>query len=89
MDDNQIETFEAEYVEGFNQGYLIAKHLPELAGTLATVESQSSRMEGFRDGRKEYVLETLRSKTAEWQKADLSNNKDITPSKDRGMEPER
>jgi|GEM_PF-6260158 len=45
------------YIKGFNEGYLIAEHLPGLATGIANVTSTSPYLEGFRDGREEYVRE--------------------------------
>ncbi|MFN8711911.1 MAG: hypothetical protein ACK5Z2_03580 [Bacteroidota bacterium] len=47
----------ALYQRGFNDGYLIAKHAPELSAQLADVQSNSPRMEGMKDGQDEYLLE--------------------------------
>jgi hypothetical protein len=47
------------YIKGFNEGYVIAAHLPELGDGLSKIESASPWAEGFRDGRKHYLLEHL------------------------------
>jgi hypothetical protein len=50
-------TYVAEYKKGFNQGYLIAQHLPDLATQLASVKNTTPQIEGFQDGRNEFLQE--------------------------------
>lgn len=52
---------EKNYEKGFNQGYLLQKHHPELAGKLqaAIKDSEQDRDQGFMDGVKEYKVEEL------------------------------
>jgi len=90
MPDEQT-TPDAGYIKGFNEGYIIAKHMPELSDCVVQVRNESPRLEGFRDGRKQLVLE----KIAEQHKTTLplktDQNKDIRqePRKDRDLEPDR
>lgn len=76
-----------EYQKGFNEGYLLTKHLPELAGSIAKIESPSPRIEGFRDGRKEFALETVRDRRPSFLKQQPPEQN--TPSKDRDRDLER
>lgn len=46
-----------EYVEGFNNGYLLAQHKPELATSIDKLEKSDERLQGFGDGRRAYFLE--------------------------------
>lgn len=64
------ETPSPEYVEGFNQGYLLAKHHPELAAALDKIEKTDQRLEGFADGRKEFYLEKGKDLIPGWLKPD-------------------
>jgi len=88
MTDEQT-TPDAGYIKGFNEGYIITKHLPEVSDCIVQVQSESPRLDGFRDGRKQLVLE----KIAEQHKTPLKTeqNKDIRqePRKDRDLEPDR
>ena len=88
MTDEQT-TPDAGYIKGFNEGYIITKHLPEVSDCIVQVQSESPRLDGFRDGRKQLVLE----KIAERHKTPLKTeqNKDIRqePRKDRDLEPDR
>lgn len=45
------------YVKGFNEGYSIAKYLPEIAENLSDVLGNSERAKGFQLGRQEYLSE--------------------------------
>lgn len=54
-----------DYIKGFNEGYVLTEHAPEVARTLAKVESDAPRMEGFRDGRRQWVLEQTRERSPE------------------------
>jgi hypothetical protein len=76
------------YKQGFNEGYIIAKHLPDLSDTLATVASTAPRIEGFQDGRKQFVLEQVRDRRREWAKgpAKIAGN---GKQQDRDIEPDR
>jgi len=58
MDNNSKENI--EYQKGFNEGYLVAQHLPELSNSLAKIESTSPRIEGFHDGHQQLLLEQIR-----------------------------
>ena len=50
-------TYEAAYQKGFNQGYVLTQHLPDLATQLANVKNTTPQIEGFQDGRNEFLLE--------------------------------
>lgn len=52
---------EKNYEKGFNQGYMLQKHHPELANKLqaALKDSGQDRDKGFLDGIKEYKIEEL------------------------------
>jgi hypothetical protein len=54
--------YDKDFQKGFNDGYIIAKHLPELADQLAKVESISPQIEGFKNGRIEFLAEKVREK---------------------------
>lgn len=58
------------YQKGFNEGYIITKHLPDLAKSIAQVQSDAPRLDGFREGRKQFTLEKA--------KASRNTKKDVT-----------
>lgn len=72
-----------DYAKGFNDGYLMTEHAPELARALSKVESNAPRMEGFRDGRREWVLEQTKTRVPEREQ------RRTEPTKDRGLDLER
>jgi hypothetical protein len=49
--------YAALYQQGFNEGYVLAQYVPEIADFFAEIDSAEPRLEGLRDGREEYVLE--------------------------------
>lgn len=56
------EITDENYVKGFNEGYQLAQSHPEISEAIALAKGNDTRLEGFRDGYKEYVLEQLREK---------------------------
>ncbi|WP_276366303.1 hypothetical protein [Chryseolinea sp. H1M3-3] len=57
-----------EYMKGFNEGYLIAKELPVLAGELSETKGDGDRTLGFLDGTKEYTMEKIKGLRPNWLK---------------------
>ena len=51
---------EADFIKGFNDGYIIAKHAPVLSEHLSKIDSEISRIEGIQQGIDQYTLEQLR-----------------------------
>ena len=71
-----MEDQEKQFVEGFNNGYLIAKHEPYLYTTLKTgFESKNEYLDGFLTGGKEYEHEK--------QPPNKSHDRDIEIDHDR------
>ena len=70
---------EQQYIRGFNHGYLLTKHLPELVAKLVRrIEATTSDyLSGFFSGKEEYELEVSRTQLDE---LDQLRNK----TKDRG-----
>lgn len=90
MPDEQT-TPDAGYIRGFNEGYIITKHMPELSDCVVQLQSESPRLEGFRDGRKQLVLEKIagQHKTSLPVKTDKDKATRPEPRKDRDLEPDR
>lgn len=86
MDEN--ETAHPDYQKGFNEGYIMKQHLPEMADKLAEAVGSSVRSEGFRDGRQQGILDQRKDYYPNWLKSDrLPNlNNDINKSKDKDMD---
>lgn len=81
------EKVEPDYLRGFNEGYTIAQHMPELAKQLASVQTDSTRIAGFRAGREQYTVERMKDRLPSWLR-DRSSSDQSTPtkSKDRGID---
>lgn len=79
-------------LKGFNDGYLLAEHEPELAEKLAKIDAVSPWLMGMQQGREQYLNEQIKDKRPAFlrdnriiqEKGDLNKTK----SKDRGIEPE-
>lgn len=64
------------YQKGFNDGYIMTEHVPDLADQLAEVKSDSDRMDGFRNGRKQFVLDQTKEYRPNWLSRDRHDIKD-------------
>jgi hypothetical protein len=84
------------YIKGFNEGYIIARDMPQLAEILAKVESNSERLKGLKAGREQYnheQIKQLRNLLPGWLKKESSLKSKSSPSRskdlDRDIEPEK
>ena len=64
-----MDTQEKQYIRGFNHGYLLTKHLPELVTSLIKniKETTNEYFSGFFSGKEEYELEVSRIHLGELQ----------------------
>ena len=87
-DDDKVEP---DYLKGFNEGYTIAQHQPELAEKLANINSDFIRLVGFKDGRKQYQAEQLKERLPSWIKGDRPAREQNPQTKTRGrdIEPDK
>ena len=89
----ETETPHPDYLKGFNEGYMISKHLPDLAGKLPSALGENERGKGFLDGKQQFLAEKNKDRTPSWLKNDrLSNlnNKSAPVTKDKKKDgPER
>lgn len=74
MDSETIEAMERDYMRGFNDGYMIAERLPDLAKQLSHKSLEAPWFEGFRDGREQYAREQARELRPSWLRADRNAN---------------
>lgn len=63
-----------DYNKGFNNGYLIAKHFPELSKDLAKSLSNTEKSKGFEAGILHVFLEKVKSYEPSWMKDDVLPN---------------
>jgi len=82
MADDQ--SYEIKYQKGFNEGYLISKHEPDLAEKLSQIKSDNPRMEGFRDGRSELIQE--KEHYPQWLKRDVTKMFGDKPKEDKDLD---
>lgn len=88
MEEQEEITPSPEYIKGFNEGYLLAQHEPELAAQMAKAEGTSERLQGIKDGHHRFTLERELDKTLaneQFKGQDLDSGK----TQDRSFEPER
>ena len=85
------EKVEPDYLKGFNEGYTLAQHMPELAEQLANMDSDFIRLAGFKDGRKQYQMEQTKDRLPSWLKGDRLSREQGTPPKSKGrdIEPDK
>lgn len=78
-----------DYNKGFNDSYLLAQHLPELAEKLSTLQGNSPRLQGMREGRQQYLSEQVKAKMPSWLKEDRlsKGNRSSPPDKKRDIDP--
>ncbi len=69
-------TTSEEFVKGFNDGYLLAKHEPELVARLPVDLGSSERSKGFKAGKEQYLLEKSKERLPAWMRADRLSNLD-------------
>jgi len=75
-----------EYEKGYNQGYLLAKEMPEVAQYLAEIKSHQPWISGIRDGREQHTAEMLRDARPKWLDPDHSSKADFNKAKDRDQD---
>jgi hypothetical protein len=71
-----------QYLKGFNDGYLIAEHMPQVVKALADIKEKTPHVEGFLDGAKQYFLDVELNKEQEKYLDSPSKG----PSRERGNE---
>ena len=80
------DTPDPEFVKGFNEGYTLAKHLPNLAEQLNAVTDESQRGSGFQAGQRQLFVERQQERYPAWLRGDYASRAngtpDIAPDKD-------
>lgn len=80
---------EMEYITGFNEGYLISHHLPELAQKLSYIDRIAPRIDGFKDGRQQYALDHLKEQKQLWAQRESGYKPDIQKEQNRDIDLDR
>lgn len=83
---------EALYQKRFNEGYMIAKNMPELAEKLAQAIGENAQGFGFSDGRNQLLQDMQLEQRPDWLKESgfdrLEQSQDNDPDKDQSFDPE-
>lgn len=82
----QYEFKEADFITGFNDGYIITEHLPELSEKLSKVDSDVPRIDGFKEGRKQFVLDRAKEMREQWKTQDRGRDTKHGKTKDKGLD---
>ena len=79
-----------DHQKAFNLSYTIAKYDIKLSDQLASVSGNSSTLESFQDGRKQYLSEQTKNRLPSWLKDDpfYKDNKSPDQDKNKDIEPE-
>lgn len=77
---------EPEYVKGFNEGYTLTQHMPDLAEKLAKIDSDFIRLVGFKAGREQYQAEQVKTRLPGWLTGERPAKGPDTPDKSRGRD---
>lgn len=70
MNDQTPDIIDPLYIKGFNQGYLLQKHEPDLTSQLVPALGASEQSRGFKAGRDEFIAEKTKSLAPDWLKDD-------------------
>lgn len=71
-----------KYIKGFNDGYLLKEHKPELLENILNTTSSNDYIQGLKDGEREFKQQKVKSRTQELE--DLKSSK--SKKRDLGLE---
>jgi hypothetical protein len=74
-----METNDEFYIKGFNHGYVMAQHEPELLAQLLNATPQTDYLEGMKDGKKQHEKEQAK----EMLHQKMKHSKDQSKEQDR------
>jgi hypothetical protein len=81
---NTEEAVHPDYLKGFNEGYVLANHMPEVAKEIGSIKPESPRMMGMQDGYKQFALEKVKEFTPSFLNPNRVQN--VSQSKGKGFE---
>lgn len=89
--DTENEKPDPEYIRKFNQGYILAKYMPELSEQISKSKSETSNFRAIQDGRQQFLSEEALSKAPSWLKPDPQklNQNLLGKTKGRQIDPEK
>jgi hypothetical protein len=63
MEQEEEIVFDKQYVKGFNQGYILAEHTPDLVKMLLKNQlPENDYVSGFKAGKSQFTLERMKAK---------------------------
>jgi hypothetical protein len=77
-----------DFIKGFNDGYLMAKHLPDLSKDLAKSLSDTEQSKGFEAGIRQVFLEKVKGFEPAWMKDDIAETGQVKSKEDKGLDKE-
>lgn len=80
--EEEYKQVDKEYIKGFNEGYTLAKYMPDTADKVAEAVEGSGRSLGFIDGWKEYQIEKSQERLPDWLKEDRKPSRTEKKPKD-------
>lgn len=81
MDD--LENPSQEYLKRYNQGYLIAQEMPELAEQLSKIENTSPELSAFKQGIQQSKIEKEEKKYPDFLKSNRLSSLDQASEKEK------
>ncbi|WP_292944510.1 hypothetical protein [Olleya sp. UBA1516] len=66
-----------KYIKGFNDGYLLKEHKPELLEKILSTTSSIDYIQGLKDGEREHKQLIVKSRTQELEDLKSSKSKNI------------
>ena len=64
----EYDQIDPDYIKGFNEGYVITQHMPDIAEPLAKAYGESARGQGFQQGKEQYQNEQFERRMPSWLK---------------------
>lgn len=85
IDESNDKTLSPDYLKGFNYGYMIAEHIPDLAKQLSTATGESDRFVGMKHGIEQFEIEKSKTKDnrPEWLNPDRLRDLDSEREKNK------
>lgn len=74
------------YVKGWREGYILTKHLPDMAKDLAASKNKTPYFEGFRAGKDEYLREQMRERLPKWLRDDFNSTDPYMKTKGKDLD---
>lgn len=66
-----------KYIKGFNDGYILKAHKPELLENILNTTSSNDYIQGLKDGESEFNQQKVKSRTQELDDLKSSKSKNI------------